>query len=203
MATAFKVQLKHLVQSMLDEGILDSQFIQLQALQDASNPNFVAEVITLFCNEAQRIINDLEIYIGQQDVDFSKMDANVHQLKGSSSSIGARRVTLACADLREASDERNKDSAWNFYDIDHDLTACFWVNIYSLGVKFASSPYVLLCKLDSICRQVLIRINQEYATLKVKFQNLLQLENTISAIENNHHQFLDGRYSTMTNMHQL
>ncbi|XP_015901950.3 histidine-containing phosphotransfer protein 1 [Ziziphus jujuba] len=163
MATAFKVQLKHLVQSMLDEGILDSQFIQLQALQDASNPNFVAEVITLFCNEAQRIINDLEIYIGQQDVDFSKMDANVHQLKGSSSSIGARRVTLACADLREASDERNKDR----------------------------------------CRQVLIRINQEYATLKVKFQNLLQLENTISAIENNHHQFLDGRYSTMANMHQL
>ncbi|WRX25178.1 Signal transduction histidine kinase [Theobroma cacao] len=90
---ALKTQLKNFVQSMFDEGVLDSQFSQIQALQDSSNPNFVDEVITL----------------GYQSVDFSKLDTYVHQLKGSSSSIGAHRLKLACVNLRQASDDRSKE----------------------------------------------------------------------------------------------
>ncbi|OMO68282.1 hypothetical protein COLO4_29784 [Corchorus olitorius] len=82
---ALKTQLKNFVQSMFDEGVLDSQFSQIQALQDASNPNFVEEVITLFCNDAERIITELNKYLGYQNVDFGKLDSYVHQLKGSSS----------------------------------------------------------------------------------------------------------------------
>ncbi|XVF76243.1 hypothetical protein PTKIN_Ptkin13bG0250600 [Pterospermum kingtungense] len=106
---AYKTQLKNFVQSMFDEGLLDSQFSQIQALQDSSNPNFVDEVITLFCSDAERIITELNRYLGYQDVDFSKVDAYVHQLKGSSSSLGAHRLKLACVNLRQASDERNKE----------------------------------------------------------------------------------------------
>ncbi|KAK5804065.1 hypothetical protein PVK06_031714 [Gossypium arboreum] len=50
-----------------------------------------------------------QMLLGYQNVDFSNLDSYVHQLKGSSSSIGANRLKLACANLRQASDERNKE----------------------------------------------------------------------------------------------
>ncbi|CAL1373115.1 unnamed protein product [Linum trigynum] len=103
-----KAQLNSLVQSMFDAGILDSQFSQIQALQDDENPAFIAEVISSFCHDAERIIIELNKHLSHQNVDFSKMDGCLHQLKGSSSSIGANRMKLACCDLREASDEKNK-----------------------------------------------------------------------------------------------
>ncbi|XP_022767130.1 histidine-containing phosphotransfer protein 1-like [Durio zibethinus] len=106
---ALKTELKNFVQSMFEEGVLDSQFSQIQALQDSSNPNFVDEVITSFCSDAERIITELNRYLGYQNVDFSKLDSYVHQLKGSSSSIGAHRLKLACVNLRQASDDRNKE----------------------------------------------------------------------------------------------
>ncbi|KAK8553926.1 hypothetical protein V6N12_030905 [Hibiscus sabdariffa] len=106
---ALKTQRRNLVQSMFDEGVLDNQFNQLQDLQDSSNPNFVEEVIALFCNDAERIITELNRYLNDQNVDFSKLDSYVHQLKGSSSSIGAYRLKLACVNLRQASEERNKE----------------------------------------------------------------------------------------------
>ncbi|TYI65451.1 hypothetical protein E1A91_D09G159400v1 [Gossypium mustelinum] len=106
---ALKTQLKNFVQSMFEEGVLDNQFSQIQALQDSTNPNFVEEVITLFCNDAERIINEINRNLGYQNVDFSNLDSYVHQLKGSSSSIGANRLKLACANLHQASDERNKE----------------------------------------------------------------------------------------------
>ena len=39
--------------------MLDEQFQQLQMLQDASSPDFVSEVITLFCEDGNRIISEL------------------------------------------------------------------------------------------------------------------------------------------------
>ena len=45
------------------QGILNIQFMKLQDLQDKSNPNFVAEVVTLFLNDAQKIIEDFGHYM--------------------------------------------------------------------------------------------------------------------------------------------
>ncbi|CAN1200640.1 Histidine-containing phosphotransfer protein 1 [Linum perenne] len=103
-----KAQLSNLVQYMFDQGMLDSQFTQIQALQDETNPTFVAEVISAFCNDAERIIIELNKSLSHQNVDFSKVDAFLHQLKGSSSSIGAHRLKCACVDLRQASNDKNK-----------------------------------------------------------------------------------------------
>ncbi|KAK4425785.1 Histidine-containing phosphotransfer protein 1 [Sesamum alatum] len=93
--------------SLFNEGFLDEQFVQLQQLQDESNPGFVVEVVSLFFEDSERLLNDLSKALDQVNVDFRKIDAHVHQLKGSSSSIGAQRVRNACIAFRNFCDERN------------------------------------------------------------------------------------------------
>ncbi|KAK4339581.1 hypothetical protein RND71_041043 [Anisodus tanguticus] len=93
--------------SLYNEKILDEQFIQLQQLQDENNPDFVVEVVSLFFEDSERLLNELAKALNQTNVDFKKLDANVHQLKGSSSSIGAQRVQRVCIAFRNYCDERN------------------------------------------------------------------------------------------------
>ncbi|XP_050382104.1 histidine-containing phosphotransfer protein 1-like [Argentina anserina] len=93
--------------SLFHEGVLDEQFDQLQQLQDESNPNFVVEVVSLFFKDSERLLNDLTKTLSQQGVDFKKVGANVHQLKGSSSSIGAQRVQRVCIAFRNYGEEHN------------------------------------------------------------------------------------------------
>ncbi|KAE9459075.1 hypothetical protein RHGRI_021218 [Rhododendron griersonianum] len=100
-------QLADYTRSLFNEGFLDDQFNQLQQLQDDSNPEFVVEVVSLFFQDSQRLVNELAKDLEQQSVDFKKVDAHVHQLKGSSSSIGAQRVQKACISFRNYCDEQN------------------------------------------------------------------------------------------------
>lgn len=100
-------QLVEYTSSLFREGYLDSQFTQLQQLQDEGNPGFVMEVITLFFDDTERLLHDLTCNLEQQVVDFKKVDAHVHQLKGSSSSIGAQRVKNACVQFRSYCEEQN------------------------------------------------------------------------------------------------
>ncbi|KAL2244110.1 histidine-containing phosphotransfer protein 1 [Sesamum indicum] len=94
---------------LFHEGFLDGQFSQLQLLQDESNPDFVLEVVSLFFEDSERLLNDLTIALDQQNVDFKKLDAHVHQFKGSSSSIGAQRVKNVCIAFRNLCDEQNAE----------------------------------------------------------------------------------------------
>nr|XP_017232886.1 PREDICTED: histidine-containing phosphotransfer protein 1-like isoform X2 [Daucus carota subsp. sativus] len=75
--------------SLYREGLLDDQFLQIQKLQDERNPDFVNEVVTLFFEDSEKLLHNLAIALDQQHVDYQKVDACVHQFKGSSSSIGA------------------------------------------------------------------------------------------------------------------
>ncbi|KAM7485161.1 hypothetical protein LguiA_001170 [Lonicera macranthoides] len=93
--------------SLFGEEFLDAQFTQLQQLQDESNPDFVVEVVSLFFDDSEKLLNDLSKALEQQNVDFKRVDAHVHQLKGSSSSIGAQRVKNACISFRNFCDEQN------------------------------------------------------------------------------------------------
>ncbi|KAK2977387.1 hypothetical protein RJ640_013366 [Escallonia rubra] len=100
-------QLVEYTTSLYDEGFLDDQFIQLQQLQDESNPDFVVEVVSLFFEDSQRLLNELANSLEQQSLDFRRVDAHVHQLKGSSSSIGAQRVQGACIMFRNYCEVQN------------------------------------------------------------------------------------------------
>lgn len=40
---------------------MDGQFLQLQQLQDESNPDFVVEVVSLFFQDSEKLLNDLTL----------------------------------------------------------------------------------------------------------------------------------------------
>ncbi|XP_031099944.1 histidine-containing phosphotransfer protein 1-like [Ipomoea triloba] len=102
-------QFVDLIASLYREGFLDDQFLQLQKLQDDSNPDFVFEVVSLFFEDSEKLINNLATALQQPVVDFNQVDAHVHQFKGSSSSIGAQRVKNACVSFRNFCEEKNLD----------------------------------------------------------------------------------------------
>ncbi|KAK3440958.1 hypothetical protein EUGRSUZ_B01218 [Eucalyptus grandis] len=89
-------RLVEFTKSLFMEGFLDGQFLQLQQLQDESNPDFVVEVVSLFFQDSEKLLNDLTSALEQQNVDFKKVDAHVHQLKGSSSSFCEEQNLEGC-----------------------------------------------------------------------------------------------------------
>ncbi|KAL3649091.1 peroxiredoxin type-2 [Castilleja foliolosa] len=95
--------------SLYREGFLDEQFVQLQKLQDESNPDFVGEVISLFLVDSDKLLHNMAIALQQQVVDFKQVDAYVHQFKGSSSSIGAQRVKNMCVPFGKLCEQKNLD----------------------------------------------------------------------------------------------
>ncbi|XP_075490498.1 histidine-containing phosphotransfer protein 1-like [Primulina tabacum] len=95
--------------SLNREGFLDDQFVQLHKLQDESNPDFVVEVVSLYFEDSEKLINNLTTALQQRVVDFKQIDAHVHQFKGSSSSIGAQRVKNLCVVFRDYCEEKNLD----------------------------------------------------------------------------------------------
>ncbi|KAE9611511.1 hypothetical protein Lal_00011679 [Lupinus albus] len=92
---------------MLREGFLDDQFIQLQKLQDDSSPDFVIEVMTMFFEDSENLLNNMKRALEQVPVAFRQVDAHVHQFKGSSASVGAGRIKNVCATFRDFCDAQN------------------------------------------------------------------------------------------------
>ncbi|XP_010915447.1 pseudo histidine-containing phosphotransfer protein 2 isoform X2 [Elaeis guineensis] len=78
-------QAAYMKKSLFDQGYLDEQFYQLEELQDDVSPNFVEEVVTLFFRDSARLISNIEQALDKCPQEFSKLNAYVHQLKGSSS----------------------------------------------------------------------------------------------------------------------
>ncbi|KAM0844343.1 hypothetical protein ACQ4PT_057121 [Festuca glaucescens] len=113
---AAAMQLNTLMSNMFATGLLDDQFQQLQMLQDPSAPDFVAEVVTLFCEDGERIIGELAKLLDKPAVDFDKVDAFVHQLKGSSASVGAQRVKNTCIQFREYCQGKSRDGCLKTLD---------------------------------------------------------------------------------------
>ncbi|XP_042991930.1 histidine-containing phosphotransfer protein 1-like isoform X3 [Carya illinoinensis] len=144
-------QLVDYIASLFHEGFLDEQFNQLQQLQDESNPDFVVEVVSLFFEDSERLLNELAkaLYAlrEQETIDFRKVDAHVHQFKGSSSSIGAHRVQNVCITFRNYCEEQNVE-----------------------GVE----PW-------HRCLKCLQQVKHEYSLVRNKLETLFQLEKQIIA----------------------
>ncbi|XP_041019252.1 histidine-containing phosphotransfer protein 4-like [Juglans microcarpa x Juglans regia] len=95
--------------SLLDQGYLDEQFIQLEELEDDDNPNFVEEMVTTFYANSARLLQNIEQALGSRPIDFTKLDDSMHQFKGSSSSIGASRVKKECTLFMEYCEAANAE----------------------------------------------------------------------------------------------
>ncbi|KAG6389410.1 hypothetical protein SASPL_150878 [Salvia splendens] len=83
-------QAAYLRNALFDQGYLDEQFLQLEDLQDETNPHFVEEVVKLFYTDSKK-----------HPRDFEKLDKIMHQFKGSSTSIGAKKVKKECTQFQE------------------------------------------------------------------------------------------------------
>ncbi|EOY33504.1 hypothetical protein QUC31_018902 [Theobroma cacao] len=114
--TTLSQELKNYIQSMHDQGVLDHHFDHVKALQNEENPQFVMEVISMFCQDAEIGVAEITRFLNAPVVDFAKVINFVHQLKGSSSSIGGQRMALACRELRQASENRDKERCLEIFE---------------------------------------------------------------------------------------
>ncbi|KAG8050270.1 hypothetical protein GUJ93_ZPchr0009g1279 [Zizania palustris] len=144
-AAALREQLNALLSSMFSQGLVDEQFQQLQMLQDeGGTPGFVAEVVTLFCDDAERIIAEIATLLEQPIVNFDKVDAYVHQLKGSSASVGAQKVKFTCMQFRQLCQEKSRDGCLmalavvrnDFYDLRNKFQTMLQVVPYLFFLVF-------------------------------------------------------------------
>ncbi|XP_021833442.1 histidine-containing phosphotransfer protein 4-like [Prunus avium] len=74
---------------------------ELEELQDDANPNFVEEIATSYYRDSSRSLQTIELALEKTPRDFNKLDGYMHQFKGSSSSIGAKKVKAECQQFRE------------------------------------------------------------------------------------------------------
>ncbi|KAJ4786391.1 hypothetical protein LUZ62_037637 [Rhynchospora pubera] len=112
--------------SLFDEGILNQQFKELRLLQDENNPTFLFDVVSLFTENARTSINEIRSYCNQPATDYMRIKALLLRLKGSSQSVGAQNVEIACENLRNACDG---------YDLQNFLSCMEQLNLEFLKFK--------------------------------------------------------------------
>ncbi|CAB4288378.1 unnamed protein product [Prunus armeniaca] len=95
-------QVASMRQSLFDEEILDKQFMQMEQLEDVDNPNFAEEVMTLYIRDSTKLIATVEQALERTPYDVNKLDKSLHQLKGSSASVGANKVWSETNQMRES-----------------------------------------------------------------------------------------------------
>ncbi|XP_052288598.1 pseudo histidine-containing phosphotransfer protein 5-like [Citrus sinensis] len=57
---ALRQQIAKMRQSFFDEEILDKYFLQLEQLEDISNPGFVKDVVTLYLRDSTKTLATIE-----------------------------------------------------------------------------------------------------------------------------------------------
>ncbi|XP_048573109.1 histidine-containing phosphotransfer protein 2-like isoform X1 [Triticum urartu] len=110
-AAALRERLNNLVTSMFATGMLDENFHQLQSMEEDGTAarGYAADMINLFIKDTKRILNDIAGLLSQPVVDYDMVDVLVRQLKGSSYSVGAKKVNLSCMQFRRFNEPRSKE----------------------------------------------------------------------------------------------
>ncbi|KAI4377085.1 hypothetical protein MLD38_014771 [Melastoma candidum] len=95
---------------LLDEGYVDNQFVQLEQLVDNECPNFAQEVMVMYIEDSAKFVQNIERWLEEVPVNFVELDKALHQLKGSSASVGANRVRIQVNRMRDLGKENNAES---------------------------------------------------------------------------------------------
>ncbi|KAJ3687603.1 hypothetical protein LUZ61_016767 [Rhynchospora tenuis] len=93
--------------SLLDEGIVNQQFKELQKFQDEKDPEFLVQIVSIFNESVEQFIHEISSYFNQPNTDYMKIKTLLFRLKGSCQSLGAQSVEIACENLRNSCDESN------------------------------------------------------------------------------------------------
>ncbi|KAI5322645.1 hypothetical protein L3X38_031717 [Prunus dulcis] len=102
-------QLEELISSLQEQGILTDYFYELRGLQDDNNPRLVDEIITIFLRVAEDYRAELTRNLSEPDVNYSEVHKLAIWFKGSTTSNACGRVALACQELVDASEAKNKE----------------------------------------------------------------------------------------------
>ncbi len=81
--------------TVLDPTIL----LSLRRLEDSSDPGFVRQLIGIFLHDTPARLGALRAAVGRGDAPAIRQLA--HSIKGSSASLGARRIAALCAELQQ------------------------------------------------------------------------------------------------------
>ncbi|KAB2026462.1 hypothetical protein E1A91_D06G222800v1 [Gossypium mustelinum] len=100
-------QIAAMRQSFFDEEVLDEFFSQLEQLEDQNNPNFVEEVFTMYFRDSTTLLETVEQAMKTISITLAKMDKILHQLKGSSASVGAKKVLNEINKTRQVLEKGN------------------------------------------------------------------------------------------------
>lgn len=80
------------------------QFNELLDLQTDAEPEFMQEIIDMYCVDSQGMLDELKEILSADectDAEFDSARAALHKLRGSSSTLGAEGIQLTCESLRE------------------------------------------------------------------------------------------------------
>ncbi|KAJ4842832.1 hypothetical protein Tsubulata_033652, partial [Turnera subulata] len=92
-------------------GYLDDFFVQIEDLASNDNPYFVEEIFTLFFRDNETLLPNIQQEMEKSPVDFVGLNRILHQLKGTSSSIGATKVKAKTNETVAHCKEENLESA--------------------------------------------------------------------------------------------
>ncbi|ONI01133.1 hypothetical protein PRUPE_6G123400 [Prunus persica] len=102
-------QLVELISSLQEQGILTDYFDDIKDLQDEINPRFVDEIFTIFLRVAEDYRAELTRNLSEPDVNYPEVNKLAIRFKSSSTSNACGLVALACQELVDASEAKNKE----------------------------------------------------------------------------------------------
>ncbi|KAM1000005.1 hypothetical protein ACFX13_006801 [Malus domestica] len=109
-------QLKELISSLKDQGILDDYIDEVKSLQDENNPHLLKNLITPFFTRIEEIIAELTTNLSEADVNYSRVGHLSYRNKGSAASLGCARLANVAQELSDASAAQNKEECLMLVD---------------------------------------------------------------------------------------
>ncbi|KAL9261952.1 hypothetical protein AKJ16_DCAP24129 [Drosera capensis] len=104
-------------------GYVDEQFVQLEELQDETNPNFVEEVTTLFYKDSARLLANIDQAMDRTPLDFANysdsdsqevsmtISRSRNKKQGETKSVAGEQGQICFRQLRFPSS--NSPNEWN------------------------------------------------------------------------------------------